>query len=167
MKTTSYETSKKLKELGVHQFTANYWVKSNEIEPILLNKHNRVAEFDGLQLNINSTADYIAFFVPDYDDKFFEIEEKYAAYTLDEILEILPAKIHDCCYLELCKTNGTPPAYSFGLYYRDLNDNDIFYGSLCINPNPAEAAGQLLVWCIKNGYVNPEELNQKENNDEK
>ena len=40
---------------------------------------------------------------------------------------------------------------TYGFAYDDImNDENLYFSQ---NPNPAEAAGQLLCWCVENGYV--------------
>jgi hypothetical protein len=86
------------------------------------------------------------------------------AYTLDEILDMLPDSISKY-HLYIDKNDE-----EYDINYAQWHSIDIGYvdlASIQNNTNPAEAAGQLLAWCIEHGYVKPEKLNQKENNDEK
>jgi hypothetical protein len=138
MKTTSYETSKKLKELGMQQFPFEY-AYDNEG-----NLHYK--EYIGYLTGKMSAS-------------------HTRAYILDEILEMLPYEV-------ITKTEFN--TFDWRLQIDKYRNNYIikYQGILSYNSNaivvkkssenPAEAAGQFLVWCIENGYVEPEELNQKE-----
>ena len=92
------------------------------------------------------------------------------AYTLDEILSMLPKsiKFHHfilrkdkefatyllnidyCIYEHKCQCR---------ICLRD--DADILIEF--VHENPADAAGKLLIWCIKNGHVKVEDLNNENN----
>jgi hypothetical protein len=121
MKTTSFELSKKLKEVGVKQFGASSY-----------------------HVDTKNHCDI-------------------ACFTLDEILEMLPGIVTDgeCNYWKLNLDKGTD--------HHSGNDGYVFsYGGITksdlkefIHPNPAEAAGQLLLWCIENGYVEVGENEEK------
>jgi hypothetical protein len=89
-------------------------------------------------------------------------------YTLDEILEMLPANIKD--YNAPCGKKGV---IFYVLTLTKSNYYCISYDCTggcetcpcekeCITftdkENPTEAAGKLLAWCIENGHVKPEEL---------
>jgi hypothetical protein len=126
MKTTSYELSKKLKKLGLHQDSYFYWINEN-----------KKIYYEGL----------------DYE------KNPIAAFTLDEILEMLPHYIARYNLHMRC----TNQRYEIG--YFDINDiwlNLLIYK---FDKNPAEAAGQLLVWCIEHGYVKPELIGESNEND--
>jgi hypothetical protein len=73
----------------------------------------------------------------------------YPAYTLDEVLEMLPESIEDEFALEVDKNSKI---YYF--YYLNPLDKTAIY----FDTNPAEAAGYLLVWCIESGHVKAEDL---------
>ena len=91
------------------------------------------------------------------------------AFTLDEILDMLPSKIiikgsgymwyHFELYLKkMMYTNIYLINYKYFMHGTDeviLEEND--------NTNPAEAAGTMLIWCIKNGHVKVEDLNNENN----
>lgn len=93
-----------------------------------------------------------------------------AAYTLDEILEMLPANIDEktLCgkegtvqyVLTLTKSNSYYFSYDClgGCEYCDPFEGERACITFANKDNPAEAAGELLVWCIENGHVKPEEL---------
>jgi len=88
-----------------------------------------------------------------------------SAFTLDEILKMLPDELED----DDSDCSGNLKIFRRSFLFRKNN------GSFMIqyipyqleierpspitftNENPAEAAGQLLVWCIENGYVKAEE----------
>jgi len=131
MKTTSYELSKELKELEVKQRSFSCWTDylsfRTDPSPYLV-----------------VSSDYIC------------NEDFYAAFTLDEILDMLPNIIYMDnldIFLDFQKCGAEPP-YAYYAAYNGLVKTcyDEFE-----HQNPAEAAGQLLVWCIENGYVKPEE----------
>jgi len=89
----------------------------------------------------------------------FPSDHYFPAYSLGEILEVLPEAIKIPCpnisnayheyRLQLCKNNSN---YLFAYHWEDGSLRD-FYNSAVYYKNPAEAAGQLLVWCVENGYV--------------
>lgn len=72
-----------------------------------------------------------------------------SAFTLDEVLDMLPNAIVNkkeptwSHRLEIIKNEES----SYEFYYAHNEDSWIEH------KNPAEAAGQLLAWCIENGYV--------------
>jgi len=128
MQTTSYELSKKLdKKISIaSDFKKSYffWVISPEFdgEAKLLPKTNIKSLMElGCKLTL------------------------YPAYTLDEILEMLPKQIP-----------SRHPDYIDELELEVMEDK--YWWSYDSSPdyehtNPAEAAGQLLVWCIENGHI--------------
>jgi hypothetical protein len=150
MKTIEFETAKKLDELGVKKnayfvwFIDNYnW--ENEQTLGIIDIYNE-AIFD-MDLN------------PDTIVPRTEIKGYYPAYTLDEILEMLPRRIKDnygYCFLIIGKIDDQ----GIGLSYSRIPvaDGHIieFRGK-----NPAEAAAQLLIWCIENNYITKEEINNE------
>jgi len=97
-------------------------------------------------------------------NELIELGLKANAYTLDEILSMLPKsiKFHHfirrkskefaTCYLNL---NYGIDEDKCRVGLRDGADILIEF----IYENPADAAGRLLAWCIKNGHVKVEDLN--------
>lgn len=127
MQTTSFELSEKLKKKKVPQngtfehVNQNYMPKESE-----LNYEFRLKHPDNLFYSTAIFAD---------------------AFTLDEILEMLPSAIEAFYDLWFHKSMD----HTYWLGYRKSLDDALF---LTDNyQNPAEAAGQLLLWCIENGYV--------------
>jgi len=137
MKTTTLEISQKLAEC--------------------LNKH-------GLEVPESYFTGYI-----DLDDNFgitddlgsvwCDIKQSFPVYTLCELLEVLPMDINNFKYvLRLFKTDrfkGFPQhEYCYNVSYRHADDGTIALEvPLIIGTNPADAAAQLLIWCIENGYL--------------
>ena len=134
MQTTEFETSIKLKKLGILQTATFEHVDHKYIPKSNLNYGFRLKKSDNLYSEDAIFAD---------------------AYTLDEVLDMLPRDI----------------LYSFGIKdcnndykaYFEINDYDEYKEKDIRHKNPAEAAGQLLVWCIENDYVKVEELNNANN----
>jgi len=102
------------------------------------------------------------------EDNFYYNDEKYitwgseqvdsicVAYTLDEILEMLPViKKEDVNYYPLVHRSVDNLYCAF---YADYHINRHLYIQPQWDKNPAEAAGQLLILCIENGQIKPEEL---------
>ena len=134
MKTTSLELSKQLQKLGVKQESYFYWDMDKEQQALVTAKEMNISYTDTLIKN-----------------------EIFSAYTLDEILNMLPDKIKDNYVYYFLKSDKTEEV-RYGIYYaRAAIEDGVMVEFL--HENPAEAAGQLLVWCIENGYVKPEELN--------
>jgi len=91
------------------------------------------------------------------------------AYTLDEILDFLPDVIsnNESYFLTLEKVTILPkfePQDNRYLlkycFHHGVEDSDAAEEEIIIHKkhqNPAEAAGELLLWCIKKGYVKTDE----------
>lgn len=134
MQTTSPELSKKLEELGINQKSHFWWCfgVSNCSKTAYIATENEIMASDGLTC-----------------------KPQFKAYTLDEILEMLPSTInyeHEKICLIVDK-NHVLDLYVFGYDYKY---NPYYIDRMVCNfrnKNPAEAAGQLLVWCIENGHV--------------
>lgn len=130
MKIISCELAKKLKQSGIKHKGHFEWIIVKSFgRPILCGLEKKYeVESDGLQ-----------------------IKKIYPAYTLDEILEMLPSSIEnkDGIYYRLSIISKWQPADGFIFRYCKPE----FY-----HDNPAEAAGQLLIWCIENDYVKPESI---------
>lgn len=134
MKTIRFETAKKFKELGLKKESFAMW----RCRP----KANSDTAHIIPQACINES----------YQETNADI--LYPAYTLDEILEMLPAKIGEEdneFYLNIHVISGN--CYKYEIYYDGNIGEDI------LNENPVEAAAQLLIWCIENGYAKVEEIN--------
>lgn len=164
MKITSFELSKKLKELGIKQASSIKWlILTTYKRPQLFVHYQKITTI----LNV-------------YYEYMFEkskLKEEYAAFTLDEILEMLPVylKGHPCATipeatadyeLKFRKENNYI-LKGYSITYETWRCSECNYISTCnkhvkvpryeCENNPAEAAGQLLVWCIENGHVKLEE----------
>ena len=81
------------------------------------------------------------------------------AYTLDEVLAMLPSILtnHEHKFVLLSFNKGSEKYVWFYSGSEGYTDDLIEF----IHKNPAEAAGQLLVWCIEQGYVKVEEINNE------
>jgi len=93
-----------------------------------------------------------------------ELGLKADVYTLDEILDMLPIEISPSYHLEFFRVKRGDlghykPVYNLHYYRADFLYPLVDFEST----NPAEAAGQLLIWCIKNGHVKVEDLNNDNN----
>ena len=143
MKTIELETAKKLKELGLKNKSFSFWRLRNGGEE----KGYKITH-DTINANyLKNNKDIL-----------------YMAYTLDEILEMLPAEIITCrneyeliLGKDVCDNE---PAVSYTRFEAD-DDYSCMWKHLAGfgNKNPAEAAGQLLIWCIENGHVKIEDIN--------
>lgn len=74
------------------------------------------------------------------------------AYTLDELLEILPATIQadneeHTVYFKSVIWGLNPDQWYVGYIYLDE------YYKWFADTNPCDAAGKLLIWCIQEGYL--------------
>lgn len=122
MKTISFELAKRLNELGVRKLAYFEWLHLNErgIETIELIKRGQ-----GDYLWNSRVANYLA-------------------YTLDEILEMLPHySLQKGCFGSTEVQNKTK--ISFRLDYDGRIE--------ILDEHVAEAAGELLAWCIENKHV--------------
>jgi hypothetical protein len=165
METISFELAKRLDKLGVKQKNEQEaiqnnnlsWLKYKHLEKPLL-VHNATY----FSLEIDEIPNSILY---------GNLEERYTAYTLDEILEILPALIRTPNHKEWDEL--TPALQLYVERYRPWaifkdpvsNTFKACYGADTLvrvaeieNKTAAEAAGQLLAWCIENNYIKPEEL---------
>ena len=144
MKTTSFE------QIVISYSTVSYEL-SRKLERIFLNNEVKRNSYFGWLKKSAILVERAA-----CENNGFE--DVIAAFTLDEILEMLPViKKEDITYYPLIHRSV---GNLYCAFYVDYHINRHLY----IRPhweknNPAEAAGQLLVWCIENGYVKPEELN--------
>ena len=140
MKTTSYEISKKLKEIGFskksHQF---YWVKyKNDIMP----QEPKLEHWEKIAYTLE--------------------REEFPAYDLETLLEALPkyvARNSDTCgeknSLQVCV--ASKQIYyddDLGIYkgYRDLKQ--LFFTTTIDNESLADTAGRLLIKLFEAGIVN-------------
>jgi len=141
MQTTSFELSKKIEKLGIIKpFTYVWFIYKNKSNFGIIDGYNEFI-FD-LDLNPEHV-------IP------VERVQYFSAYTLDEILEMLPRII--------ISENDPKIIYKFSLefyedeYFIGYENANLLERSVCLaefyHENPAEAAGQLLVWCVENGYV--------------
>jgi len=132
MKPIELETAKKLKELGLKNKSFSFWRLRNG------------GEEKGYKITHDTiNADYLK------NNK----DILYMAYTLDEILAMLPTNVR----LYHLDDSRKYRDYEFCLYA--LNGGGVTSLKSTVNKNPAEAAGQLLIWCIENGYVKVEDSN--------
>lgn len=86
----------------------------------------------------------------DKDDEYFRI---VPAYTLQDILDLLPNRIYD------------KEAFYLGCYDIMIDEHDICYAKWCgteiestyveieIKDNLIDAAYEMLCWCIENGHI--------------
>lgn len=145
METTSPELSNKLIKLGITR-------KEQSTNEYLWWCFGVKGDFDTAFLELTSNLE---------GSCHLYTETKCPAFTLDELLEMLPYKIEQKIewFLSLDKTisDRYKIAYFAGFDYRDFDAReDAILGdgnAFAVHENPAEAAGQLLVWCIENGYV--------------
>jgi hypothetical protein len=136
MQVISFELSKKLEELGITRHSRFKYGVCFEDDTILS------ANIIDKKLYNNSVV--------------YSLKEVYPAYSLDEILELLPfsidnRKISDNYYFLLMGKRPENKVITYVCGYDDIQTDTCLHSVL--NQNPAEAAGQLLVWCIENGYV--------------
>lgn len=130
MQTIESETAKRLDELGLKResYFCSFIVPAYNSHALL-----SCAEYEGSVYNKEDC-------------------ERYPAYTLDEVLAMLPKGIRYHCLVDVYNTGDFKVSCVIDNY------------NICKevqSKNPAEAAGQLLIWCIENGYVKTEELNDE------
>jgi hypothetical protein len=170
MPTISYELAKRLYELGVkkqssymHLSTPSYYKSGNQnattfvqTEFYLYYDGEKVYDLDPQDINFFGNSGFGG---------------AYAAYTLDEVLEMLPKNIISTCdnrreshgEINYLLNLTTLDKYTYDVGYYCIGCLSVDIGSGCglmasSNTNPAEAAGELLAWCIENGHVKAEEL---------
>ena len=96
----------------------------------------------------------LAYYYDSFGNKEYTLNEVIPAYTLQDILDMLPKRIHEdvityCLRMETdCKENK----YSFS-YTQVLEDSLYITG---YNENPIDSAYELLLWCIEKGFVKAE-----------
>jgi hypothetical protein len=187
IQTTEFETAKKIKDLGLKREGHFWYNKNGELFSERMVFSNWDKPISSKKLNIpdpiniddghGNTIPYAEYkkknpsdckldisyvFAHQLTDK--EREEQLAqytaAYTLDEIVGMLPPEI---------VTNHDPyESYCFYMNYDCELEFETRYtenGGLknlitFVHKNPAEAAAQLLIWCIDKGYLKVEELNK-------
>jgi hypothetical protein len=140
MQVTSLELSKKLEELGI--------TKHSTFKYGVFFEDNIILSANIIEKKLYSNLEA------------YSLKEVYPAYSLDEILELLPNIIFDGkespktpyeLYMRKWQEiEGCGFGFSY-VYFQSCFKSEIFIGFH--DKNPAEAAGQLLVWCIENGYV--------------
>lgn len=82
-----------------------------------------------------------------YEDFGFEQFGDIPAFTLQDILEILPVEV----WIESdVKKNGNKV---YNIHYPLSKDSEGDAEQICWDENPLEAAYNLLVWCIENQYI--------------
>jgi hypothetical protein len=150
MQTTSFELSKKLKEVGI-KFSCPTYYWCYYIGQIHLFR-NSINSSDNAYDPISNVL-----YITERHQIRPEKEEGIVAYTLDEILEMLPS------YIDIKNAPAEEAIFRLS-FFKDIDKKlYCFYFASCqikyknmgeySNRNPAEAAGQLLIWCIENGYV--------------
>jgi hypothetical protein len=135
MQTTSFELSKKLDKFKIHHKSYFWWCFgiSNCPKTAYIATENEIMNADGLTC-----------------------KPKYKAYTLDEILEMLPdcimkePKEYRLFMISYIQKSTSKKIYRF-VY--NIIDDILRTANHFDHKNPAEAAGQLLLWCVENGYV--------------
>lgn len=166
MQTIKFETAKKLQDLNV----------------------KKKGYFSYVEYFFYSDTHIII--MPTSDKLTVGLSFKALAYTLDEILKMLPIFIYtryDECnkivsvhapnikvnfevyraYLEFTKCSEDEDiecldneSIAYRMNYTDIDELNLQNNfPEFIHENPAEAAGQLLIWCIENGCIKVEELN--------
>jgi hypothetical protein len=154
MKTINCETGKKFKELGLTDSQMKWYFLEDFDQPIL---------FDTSQQDCFELCESVYSFIDvEIEGGGSKILDVLPAYTLDEILEMLPDEIKGYD-LTLSKRKN-----EFLLDYFTYYDGYVYLCELTSekefsfqNKNPVEAAAQLLIWCIENGYVTKEETNNE------
>lgn len=132
MKTTSFEISKKLAEIGFKAETAKEWVKF---------------------FNLDGKAFQLAIFEKDEDDK---VNEKYLAYDLETILEALPPFFdleEGERYLLTVRRNGLIDFVGYCRFNGNHHSSDY-----AIQSEPGESladtAARLLIILAEKGIIN-------------
>jgi hypothetical protein len=133
--TISFELAKELEKLGIKQDSYFYW----------------------LILPVYNTPELLTY--KEYKNSIYETDkcELCPAYQLHEILEMLPQHItykKDCeAFFDLYKC-GSNTDYLYEINYSDIDNNILNVTDKDFEEeNPAEAAGNLLLWCIENKYI--------------
>ena len=95
----------------------------------------------------------LAYYYDSFGNKEYTLNEVIPAYTLQDILDKLPMAINegDATYLLFIATDEK---YGYGFMYEQILGD-----SLCCSAyknNALDAAYELLVWCIEEGYVKTE-----------
>ena len=75
------------------------------------------------------------------------------AYTLDELLELLPKTIPSRGMVREYRWRLTPNMYNYETYDIGYYDHEGCRMVITDNPNPANAACKLLIWLIKKGFI--------------
>lgn len=124
----SIEQTQHLQEFGVDTSKASmcWW--------------RRVRDFRGEKVegrwNISLNKPYIV--------QNFEQNEDIPAFTLQDILDLLPAK-HEGAYLTITKTDK--------FYIMGYEDEDGGASPVFINEQAIDSAYEMLCWCAKNGII--------------
>jgi len=150
---TTQETSRKLKEAGFPQEGGiAYWLP-------LSGEHlytNNPGEDWKLGLQIDRT-DW--FYIPNRCAK-ERSHTKYRAFTFNELWDLLPDKIgyhrKDITFYTTYDTMKEKTAWGIGYYERRCDNDGCEDEELkhIENENLLEAAAELALWCVKEGYLN-------------
>lgn len=136
MQTICPKLSKLLKEQGIEQ--DSYFYHSEEYA-------NYQTREEAVFLRTNEEMKYRHHF------------DCYSAFTLTELLKTLPKNIttqtKSCKYIVYKLVIFAENEYYKISYCRLFHKQQIILMEF-INENPADAAGELLIWCIKKGHVN-------------
>jgi hypothetical protein len=137
----SLELAKRLKELGVKQDSFLYWANKDLVSSIdldLLLDNNKVRS----QSFINNSW-------PDQN-----ILELYSAFTVAELLEILP--LINGCPLQLLK--GHKITDCVPTYYARYDQLPMHYETIesLVDINPANTLAKILIYLIENGLIKNE-----------
>jgi hypothetical protein len=173
MQTISYELAKRLYELGVKKQSSYMHLST----PSCYKSGNQNATtFVQTEFYLYYDGEKVYYLYPQDINLFGNngFGGAYPAYTLDEILEIeiLPKNIYTNCDDKQYGSNSdvvyhlnltTLDKYTYYIGYGCIGCTAVAPGDGCYlagfsSENPAEAAGELLAWCIENGHVKVEDL---------
>lgn len=125
MKTTNYEISKQLYELGFNAETDFYWAKWNEGEPELIHISQQTPK----------------------------LLEKIAAYDLETLIEALPYSIEGGVILNVYKSYVGYENSSGSLNFNSIRSDSEIGFKVQQNKSLADAAGRLLIVLIEDAIV--------------
>ena len=163
----SIEQMKHLKELGVD-------VSRASMVRIFTDDDNNILEWDELTHEYAEHGDACGYFYRDEDENLRQSYESLlcadgdydhsyrddcGAFTLQDILEMLPKFIQECGYFyELSSDMKNSIAYQIDWeeHQDDLIDNDYIYLHTECGDIILDMAYEMLCWCAENGHLKPE-----------
>jgi len=145
---TTQETSRKLKEAGFPQEGLFYWVECFQ----MIEKETEKGVYEKKKIWLLEPTENINHSYHNY----------IRAFTFSELWYLLPKMLEkdlEMFWIDLYVSLQNPPVNVIGYTYLDSNEKGCHIEILVTIRKELlqEAAAELALWCVKEGYLNPKE----------